>query len=80
MTTKRTWTRNPAAAEEGRRRRIELREFLIEFSSREMVAPTRLEIAEHLDISEKTVTKHVHLAMDEGLIEDLGGTRGLRAI
>lgn len=71
-------TRNLASAEEGRRRREALREFLVEFSQREMVAPTRREIAEHLGISENATVKHVNILVSEGQVEDLGGTRGLR--
>lgn len=70
---------NHVSAEEGRQRRAALRDFLIAFSEREMVAPTRQEIGDHLGISENAVTKHVRIAIEDDLIEDLGGTRGLRA-
>lgn len=75
----RTQSPNHVSAEEGRRRREALVEFLLAFSEREMVAPTRREIGEHLGIGENAVTKHIGILLAEGAIEDLGGTRGLRA-
>lgn len=70
--------RNVEAAAEGRHRRKLLMDFVDEFVAAERVAPTRAEIGEHLGVSPRAVQKHVTLCINEGLMEDLGGSRGLR--
>ena len=70
---------NQAAKKVGQERREALCEFLRTYSEQESVAPTREEIGEHLGITSTAVRKHLSILIAEGVVEDLGSSRGLRA-
>lgn len=71
-------TPNIPGARLGIERREEILRFIDEYLARERVAPTREDIAAHLHVSTSAAKKHVALLVDEGSVEDMGGTRGLR--
>lgn len=49
-----------------------------EFTDREGYGPTRLEIAEAVGVSERTVQRHIKALMDDGTLEQPSGPRSLR--